>query len=175
MTTKNDRITPLLAGMDTVYFSCDLPLSDAMRERLAQEKVATQTRAAQRQVYCPEWLEACIAPQGAKGGYAFLIETEDFSLKLLGEHIQNRPSVFIEMRSHALHTHPEGAAGACEAALGWYDHISVPTSSPLRRTQSPSMPPRSRAPTSTSTGKAAMRPVFLISRRSCAASSVQVV
>ena len=37
MTTKNDRITSLVAGMDTVYFSCDLPLSDAMRERLAQE------------------------------------------------------------------------------------------------------------------------------------------
>jgi hypothetical protein len=39
------------------------------------------------------------APQGAKGGYAFLVETEDFSVKLLGEHIKNRPSVFIEMRS----------------------------------------------------------------------------
>src|SRR6478735_10925547 len=119
MMTETGRITPLLAGMDTVYFSCDLPLSDAMRERLIQEKMIAQARAAQRQVYCPEWLEARIAPQGAKGGYAFLIETEDFSVKLLGEHIQNRPSVFIEMRSHTLHTHPEGAAGACEAALAW--------------------------------------------------------
>src|SRR3954447_11481482 len=105
--------------MDTGYFSCDLALSDAMRERLSQEKAIAQARAAQRQVHCLEWLEARIAPQGAKGGYAFLIETEDFSVKLLGEHIQNRPSVFIEMRSHALHTHPEGAAGACEAALAW--------------------------------------------------------
>jgi hypothetical protein len=119
MTQDSERITPLLAGMDTVYFSCDLPLSDAVRERLAQEKAVAQARAAQRQVQCPEWLEARLAPQGAKGGYAFLIETEDFSVKLLGEHIQNRPSVFIEMRSHALHTHPEGAAGACEAALAW--------------------------------------------------------
>jgi len=119
MTTTTDRITPLLAGMDTVYFSCDLPLSDAMRERLTQEKSMAQERAAQRQVHCPEWLEARVAPQGAKGGYAFLIETEDFSVKLLGEHIQNRPSVFIEMRSHALHTHPDGAVGACEAALAW--------------------------------------------------------
>jgi hypothetical protein len=105
--------------MDTVYFSCDLPLSDAMRERLSQEKAIAQTRAAQQQVHCPEWLEARVAPQGAKGGYAFLIETEDFSVKLLGEHIQNRPSIFIEMRSHALHTHPEGADGACESALVW--------------------------------------------------------
>jgi hypothetical protein len=119
MTTETEHITPLLAGMDAVYFSCDLPLSDAMRERLTQEKAIAQTCAAQRQVYCPEWLEARIAPQGAKGGYAFLIETEGFSVKLLGEHIQNRPSMFVEMRSHALHTHPEGAAGACEAALTW--------------------------------------------------------
>src|SRR5690349_17036317 len=119
MTTDTERITPLLAAMDTVYFSCDLPLSDAMRERLTQEKTIAQTHAAQRKVHCPDWLEARIAPQGAKGGYAFLIETEDFSVKLLGEHIQNRPSVFIEMRSYALHTHPEGAAGACEAALAW--------------------------------------------------------
>jgi hypothetical protein len=119
MTTGSERITPLLAGMNTVYFSCDLPLSDAMRERLTQEKAVAQGRAAQRQVHCPEWLEARMCPQGAKGGYAFLIETEDFSVKLLGEHIQNRPTVFVEMRSHALHTHPEGAAGACEAALAW--------------------------------------------------------
>src|SRR5690348_3434875 len=119
MTTESEHITPLLAGMDTVYFSCDLPVSDVVRERLAQEKTVAQTRAAQRQVHCPEWLEARIAPLGAKGGYAFLIETEDFSIKLLGEHIQNRPSVFVEMRSHALHTHPAGAAGACEAALAW--------------------------------------------------------
>jgi hypothetical protein len=88
MATETERITPLLAGMDTVYFSCDLPMSDVMRERLIQEKAIAQTRAAQRQVHCPEWLEARIAPQGAKGGYAFLIETEDFSVKLLGEHIQ---------------------------------------------------------------------------------------
>src|SRR5215813_1067331 len=88
MTTESERITPLLAGMDTVYFSCDLPLSEAMRDRLTQEKTIAQVCAAQRQVHCPEWLEARIAPQGAKGGYAFLIETEDFSVKLLGVHIQ---------------------------------------------------------------------------------------
>src|SRR6478752_1753085 len=119
MTTHSDRITPLLAGMDTVYFSCDLPVSDALRERLTQEKAVAQTRTAQRQVPCPEWLEARIAPQGAKGGYAFLIETEDFSVKLLGERIQNRPSVYLEMHSYALHTHPEGPQGACRSALAW--------------------------------------------------------
>jgi len=65
MTIEDERVTPLLAGMDTVYFSCDLPLSDAMRESLTHEKVNAQARAAQRQVHCPEWLEARIAPQGA--------------------------------------------------------------------------------------------------------------
>jgi hypothetical protein len=41
---ETERITPLLAGMDTVYFSCDLPLSDAMRERLTQEKTVAPRR-----------------------------------------------------------------------------------------------------------------------------------
>jgi hypothetical protein len=117
MTTESDHITPLLAGMDTVYFSCDLPLSDGMRDRLTQEKLVAQAKG--KGAYCPEWLGARVCPQGAKGGYAFLIETEDFSVKLLGEHIQHRPALFIEMRSHALHTHPDGATGACKAALAW--------------------------------------------------------
>jgi hypothetical protein len=130
MTTGSERITPLLAGMDTVYFSCDLPLNDAMRERLTREKAVAQERVTQRQIHCPEWLEARVCPQGAKGGYAVLIETDDFSVKLLGEHIRNRPSVFIEMCSHALHTHPDGAAGAYEAALEWvrthfYQHLEA--------------------------------------------------
>jgi hypothetical protein len=43
-----EHITPLLAGMDTVYFSCDLPLSDAMRERLTQGKTIARARAVQR-------------------------------------------------------------------------------------------------------------------------------
>jgi hypothetical protein len=40
-------------------------------------------------------------------------------VKLLGERIQNRPSVYIEMRSYALHTYPEGPQGACCGALAW--------------------------------------------------------
>jgi hypothetical protein len=54
-----------------------------------------------------------------QGRLAFLIEAEDFSVKLPGERIQNQPSIFIKMRSHALHTHPQGPAGACEVALAW--------------------------------------------------------
>src|SRR6478752_3299847 len=109
----------LLAGPDTLYFSCELPLSEAMRDRLNEEKATARSLAEERRVHCPEWLGARVCPQGAKGGYAFLIETEDFSVKLLGERIQNRPSIYVEMRSYALHTHPQGPQGACRAALAW--------------------------------------------------------
>jgi hypothetical protein len=109
----------LLAGPDTLYFSCDLPISEAMRDRLNKDKEMALALAEERRVHCPEWLGARLCPQGAKGGYAFLIETEDFSVKLLGTRIQNRPGVYLEMRSYALHTHPEGPQGACRAALAW--------------------------------------------------------
>src|SRR6478752_1254066 len=109
----------LLAGPDTLYFSCDLPLSEAMRERLNEEKATAQALAEERRVHCPEWLGARVCPQGAKRGYVFVIETEDFSVKLLGDRIQNRPSVYLEMRSYALHTHLEGPQGSCRAALAW--------------------------------------------------------
>jgi hypothetical protein len=118
-TTETIPVRVLLAGPDTLYFSCDMHLSEAVRERLSEEKATAQALAAERRVHCPEWLGARVCPQGAKGGFAFLIETEDFSVKLLGERIQNRPSLYIEMRSYALHTHPEGPQGACRAALAW--------------------------------------------------------
>jgi hypothetical protein len=118
-TASEMPVCVLLAGPDTLYFSCDLPLSEAMRDRLNEEKTTAQALADKRRVHCPEWLGARVCPQGAKGGYAFLIETEDFSVKMLGERIQNRPSMYLEMRSYALHTHPEGPQGACCAALAW--------------------------------------------------------
>src|SRR5258707_13106714 len=117
--TADTSVRVLLAGPDTLYFSCDLPISEAMRDRLIEEKATAQALADERRVHCPEWLGARVCPQGAKGGYAFLIETEDFSVKLLGERIQHRPGVYIELRSHALHTHAGGPQGACEAALSW--------------------------------------------------------
>jgi len=118
MAASDMAVRVLLAGPDTLYFSCDVPLSEAMRNRLNEEKAIAQTLADERRVHCPEWLGARVCPRGAKGGYAFLIQTEDFSVKLLGERIQKRPSVYIEMRSYALHTHPEGPQGACRAGVG---------------------------------------------------------
>ena len=48
-----------------------------------------------------------------------LLETDDFSVKALGKGIPNRPGLFVELRSHYLHTHPQGPEAACEEALGW--------------------------------------------------------
>jgi len=109
----------LLAGVDTIYFSCDIAISDAVRDNLTQEKQHAQFQAGGRAAHCPEWLGARVAPQGARGGYAFLLETEDFSVKLLGERIVHRPGIYLELRSHFLHTHALGARGACEEALAW--------------------------------------------------------
>jgi hypothetical protein len=119
ITASETPVRVLLAGPDTLYFSCDLPISEAIRDRLNEEKTTAQALGDERRLHCPEWLGARVCPQGAKGGYTFLIETEDFSVKLLGERIQNRPSVYLEMRSYALHTHPDGPQGACRAVLAW--------------------------------------------------------
>jgi hypothetical protein len=117
---ESERISVLLAGPDTLYFSCDAAISVEMRMKLDEEKAVAQFKARnERTVHCPEWLGARVCPQGARGGYAFLIETEDFSVKLLGERIQHRPGVYIELRSYALHTHAGGPQSACEAALSW--------------------------------------------------------
>jgi hypothetical protein len=116
----SEHIQVLLAGPDTLYFSCDAAISDVMRAALKEEKTIARLKArTERTVHCPEWLGARVCPQGARGGYAFLIETEDFSVKLLGERIQHRPGVYIELRSHALHTYPGGPQEACETALSW--------------------------------------------------------
>jgi hypothetical protein len=112
-------IRVLLAGPDTLYFSFDASISDAMRARLEEEKKAAQVAASAGQVHCPQWLGARVLSTGARGGYGLLVETEDFTVKLLGAGIPNRPGIFLELRSCFLHVHPGGPAGACEEAIAW--------------------------------------------------------
>src|SRR5262249_15997681 len=109
----------LLAGADTVYFSFDVSISDKVRAKLEREKEAEQIAASPGQVHCPEWLGARVLPNGARGGYGLLMETEDFTVKLLGKGIPNRPGLYVELRSFFLHTHAQGPAGACEEAICW--------------------------------------------------------
>ena len=119
-----DDVRVLLAGPDTLYFSFDASISDAMRERLDEEKAEAQAAAKDGQVHCPEWLGARVLPSGARGGYGLLIETENFTAKLLGAGIPNRPGIYLELRSYFLHVHPNGPAGACEEAIAWVrDHL----------------------------------------------------
>jgi hypothetical protein len=94
-------------------------VSEAVRAKLDEAKEAAQLAAKENAVHCPDWLGAQVHPSGARGGYGHLIETEDFTVKVLGANIPNRPGLYIELRSLFLHTHSEGAKGACEEALCW--------------------------------------------------------
>jgi hypothetical protein len=109
----------VLAGLDTLHFSADITVSDAVRAKLDHEKEVAQSREMAKTACCPEWLGAQVHPRGARGGYAYLLETDDFSVKVLGKGIPHRPGLYVELRSHFLHTHREGARGACEEALCW--------------------------------------------------------
>jgi hypothetical protein len=109
----------LLAGIDTIHFSAEVTLSEAVRAKLDEAKEAAQLAAKENAVHCPDWLGAQVHPSGARGGYGHLIETEDFSIKVLGANIPNRPGLYVELRSLFLHAHAEGTRGACEEALCW--------------------------------------------------------
>lgn len=114
----------LLAGIDTLYLSFDTQISEEMRARLDTEKQAAQSANRHNRAHCPDWLGARVLPSGAKGGYSILLETEDFTVKILGDGIPNRPGLYVELRSLFLHTHPEGPAGACMTAIAWIrDHM----------------------------------------------------
>jgi hypothetical protein len=108
-----------VAGPDTIHVSAEANVSEEVRAKLDAEKDAAQLAVRENAVHCPEWLGAQVHPHGTRGGYGHLIETEDFTVKLLGANIPNRPGLYVELRSLFLHTHPEGARGACEEALCW--------------------------------------------------------
>ncbi len=88
--------------------------------------------------YAPEWLGAVLMPTGAKGGYRFLIEHQDFSIKLL-KGVPNRPGIYVEMRSFALHTHSGGVEGACEAACAYIRDVLLQDVGRLEARQSISL------------------------------------
>jgi hypothetical protein len=114
----------VLAGPDTLHFSADISVSDAVHAKLDQEKEMAQSHERAKTAHCPEWLGAQVHPHGSRGGYAYLLETDDFSVKVLGKGIPHRPGFYVELRSHFLHAHPNGPAGACREAVAWVrDHL----------------------------------------------------
>jgi hypothetical protein len=128
------RVVPavsLLAGIDTVTYSSQARISREIYAKLDHEK--RQAQAASGTVYCPEWLGAQVLPNGGKGA-SFLLETEDFTVKIAGEKMLRWPGIVCELRSYFLHTHEDGAQGAIEASLAWIrDRLLVgPTAHEMR-------------------------------------------
>lgn len=113
-----DEIRILLAGIDTVHLSLEQEVSEDMYYRLLEEQQrARDVRTERNAVYVSPWLNAEMRPGGANG-FAFIIETPDFSVKVQRGN-SHRPGIFIEMRSLALHQHSEGPCGACADAIAW--------------------------------------------------------
>jgi hypothetical protein len=110
----------LLAGLDACNFSSQGRVSGELYVKLREAKEAAKVAEQSGSVHCPEWLGAQVKPKGDRGGgYPYLIETEDFTVKVAGEAQTMWPGLYIELRSHFLHAHPGGAQGACEEALCW--------------------------------------------------------
>jgi hypothetical protein len=120
----------LLCGVDTLYLSFDLPVSEEMWTKLDHEQqLAKQVQEERRAVHCPEWLNAILRPSGAKGGYRFLIESDAWSIKLLRD-VPNRPPIFVELRAFALHTHPEGVLGLCQDVCTYLQDVLLEDQDP---------------------------------------------
>jgi hypothetical protein len=104
------------AGADTIEFSFDVEVSEAMWTHLEEERQTAEMLMKERRcVHVPEWLNAEMHPTGARGGYRFLLETPNFAVKLL-RGVPNRPPIYVELRAYGLHTHAGGELAACEEA-----------------------------------------------------------
>jgi hypothetical protein len=109
------RAGALLAGAALAMCASFLPLGQAAYPPQGGDPGTTATTIPAQ----PLLALAQVHPHGARGGYVYLIETHDFSVKVLGNGIPHRSGLYVELRSHFLHTHPEGVRGACEEALYW--------------------------------------------------------
>jgi hypothetical protein len=114
------KAVALLSGLDACNFSSQGRVSAEVYQKLREAKEAAKLAEQSGSVHCPDWLSAQVKPKGDRGGgYPYLIETEDFSVKVAGEAQTMWPGLYIELRSHFLHAHPQGAQGACEETLCW--------------------------------------------------------
>jgi len=112
-------VVVLLAGIDTVGLSTQARVSEAVYGKLAEAKASARLAEAAGAVHCPDWLGAQVKPTGARGGYPYLLETDDFAVKVAGPHQTTWPGICAELRAHFLHAHALGSRGACEEALCW--------------------------------------------------------
>lgn len=109
---------PQLAGFDNMTYSSQARITTAIRVKLDADKEVAQALAHEGLTHCPDWLGARLLPNGGRG-YSFIIETEDFTVKVAGENMLTWPGLYVELRSFFLHTHENGARGAVEKSLAW--------------------------------------------------------
>jgi len=109
----------LLRGVDTLYFSFDVAVSDATYAALLaeQHRARMAVRECASAAYCSDWLQARVLPSGAKG-YGVLLEAEGWTIKVQKGN-RTRPPIYVEMRAFTLHTHPGGVEGASRAACAY--------------------------------------------------------
>src|SRR5260221_8604290 len=112
-------VVVLLAGLDTVCFSSRARVSEAVYAKLREAKSAARLAERDGAAHCPDWLGAQVKPTGGRGGYPYLLDIDDFTVKVAGEYQASWPRLYVELRAHFLHAHSEGARGACEEALCW--------------------------------------------------------
>jgi len=112
-------VVVLLAGLDTLGLTSQVRVSKAVYDKLAEAKQLARLAEAEGAAHCPQWLGAQVKPTGARGGYPYLLETEDFAVKVAGANQASWPGICLELRSHFLHAHALGPRGACEEALAW--------------------------------------------------------
>ncbi len=111
------------AGADTIEFSFDVEVSEAMWMHLEEERQTAEMLMKERRcVHVPEWLNAEMHPTGARGGYRFLLETPDFAVKLL-RGVPNRPPIYVELRAFGLHTHAGGELATVEDACRYIREV----------------------------------------------------
>ena len=110
----------LLAGPDTLHFSADISISDAVRAKLDDEKELAQSAEMAKTAHCPDWPGAQIHPHGSRW-----LRVSARGRRLLGQGArQGHPSSAGALCRTALplpflHTHRGGPRGACEEALCW--------------------------------------------------------
>jgi hypothetical protein len=107
----------LLAGLDTICFSSRARVSEEVYAKLTEAKAAARTAESAGAAHCPAWLGAQVKPSG--GGYPFVLDADDFAVKVAGEQQASWPGLYVELRAYFLHAHALGARGACEEALCW--------------------------------------------------------